>query len=172
VIEAHHLFDVPLDKIDVVVHPQSVIHSMVEFVDGSVMAQLGTPDMRLPIQYALAWPERLAPSWNRLDFRSVANLTFEEPRRDVFPCLDFAYEAGRRGGTMPCALNAANEIAVELFLKEQIAFGAIWQLIDKVMSDHGFVASPHLDDLIETDAWCRARARELAPSCAPAGATL
>ena len=162
VIEAWHLFGVGFDRIDVIVHPQSVIHSLVEFVDGSVMAQLGTPDMRLPVQYALAWPERLAPSWNRLDLRSVASLTFEEPRRAVFPCLDFAYEAGRRGGTQPCALNAANEVAVELFLKEQIDFVSIPRLIEAVMQAHAFIAAPNLDDLLATDLWCRERAHELA----------
>ncbi|MBM3465303.1 MAG: 1-deoxy-D-xylulose-5-phosphate reductoisomerase [Armatimonadetes bacterium] len=161
VIEAAHLFGVPLERIDVVIHPQSVIHSMVEYVDGSVMAQLGTPDMRLPIQHALAYPERLGPAWNRLDFRNVPTLTFEEPRRSVFPCLDFGYQAGKTGGTMPCALNAANEIAVELFLKEKIGFGAIARIIEKTMEQHDFIATPTLQDLLETDRWCRAYAREL-----------
>lgn len=161
VIEAWHLFRVDWSRIEVLIHPQSVIHSMVEFVDGAVMAQLGTPDMKVPIQYALSWPERLGPPWNRLDFTQVSALTFEQPRRSVFPCLDFGYEAGKAGGTMPCALNAANEIAVELFLQEKIAFGSIPTIIEKTMSDHPFIESPRLNDLLETDAWCRARARAL-----------
>lgn len=161
VIEAWHLFRVDWSRIEVLIHPQSVIHSMVEFVDGAVMAQLGTPDMKVPIQYALSWPERLGPPWNRLDFTQVSALTFEQPRRSVFPCLDFGYEAGKAGGTMPCALNAANEIAVELFLQEKIAFGAIPAIIEKTMSDHSFIESPRLADLLETDAWCRDRARAL-----------
>lgn len=161
VIEARHLFDVDFDRIDVVVHPQSIIHSLVEYVDGSVMCQMGPPDMRLPIQYAMAWPERLGPSWNRLDFRALGSLTFEEPRRSLFPCLDYGYEAGRRGGTMPCALNAANEVAVELFLKEQVRFDQIHEIISRTMELHPFVPTPTLQDLLDADAWCRACARDL-----------
>lgn len=161
VIEAHHLFNIDLERIDVLVHPQSVIHSMIEFVDGAVMAQLGTPDMKVPIQYALSYPERLGPPWNRLDFTKVSALTFEEPRRAVFPCLGFGYEAGRMGGTMPCALNAANEIAVELFLAEKISFGAIPRIIEKTMASHQLIKHASLEELLETDRWCRAHAQEL-----------
>lgn len=161
VIEAYHLFGVDFGRIEVLIHPQSVIHSMVEFIDGAVMAQLGTPDMKVPIQYALSWPERIGPPWKRLDFTQVGTLTFEEPRRAVFPCLEFGFEAGRKGGTMPCALNAANEIAVDLFLQEKISFGAIPRIIEKTMQAHGFIEHPQLHDLIETDRWCRARAIEL-----------
>lgn len=161
VIEAVHLFGIELARIDVLVHPQSVIHSMVEFVDGAVMAQLGTPDMKVPIQYALSYPERLGPSWKRLDFTEAAALTFEAPRREAFPCLGFGYAAGEAGGTTPCALNAANEIAVDLFLKGKIAFGAIPRMIEKTMEAHPRVAHPTLDELLETDRWCRAFAAEL-----------
>jgi 1-deoxy-D-xylulose-5-phosphate reductoisomerase len=161
VIEAYHLFAVDWSRIDVIVHPQSVIHSMVEFMDGAVMAQLGTPDMKVPIQYALSYPDRLGPAWKRLDFTQTAALTFEQPRRAVFPCLDFGYQAGKTGGTMPCALNAANEIAVDMFLKEKIPFGAIPRIIEKTMVEHAFIAHPKLNDLLETDRACRARAREL-----------
>jgi len=174
VIEAYHLFGVGFDRIDVLVHPQSVIHSMVEFVDGAVMAQLGTPDMKVPIQYALSWPERIGPPWNRLDFTQVSALTFESPRHAAFPCLGFGYAAGRAGGTMPCALNAANEIAVALFLQEKIAFGAIPAVLEATMSAHRFIAEPTLDDLIETDRWCRSHAREVgerSPAVISAGGT-
>ena len=160
VIEAHHLFGIGYDQIDVVVHPESIAHSFVEFVDGSVLCQMGPPDMRLPIQYALAWPERVGPCWKRLDLAAAARLTFEEPRRSVFPCLGFGYEAGRRGGTMPCALNAANEVAVELFLKGRVDFARIPEVIARTMELHRFVASPTLEELVELDAWCRAHARE------------
>lgn len=160
VIEAQHLYDTPYDQIDVVVHPESIVHSFVEYIDGSVLCQLGPPDMRLPIQYAMAWPERLGPPWKRLDFREVARLTFEEPRRALFPCLGYGFEAGRQGGTMPCALNAANEIAVEMFLQERIRFVEIPEIIARTMEQHRFLPNPTLGDLLETDAWCRAHARE------------
>jgi 1-deoxy-D-xylulose-5-phosphate reductoisomerase len=160
VIEAHYLYDMPYEKIDVVVHPESVIHSFVEYVDGSVLSQLGPPDMRLPIQYALSYPERLGPHWKQMDFAQKMSLTFERPRREVFPCLGFGYEAGQKGGTMPCALNAANEIAVALFLAEKIAFGDIARIIARTMAEHPYKTHPTLDDLIACDAWCREHAAQ------------
>ncbi len=166
VIEAHYLFDVDYAQIDVVVHPESVIHSMVEYVDGSVLCQLGPPDLRLPFQYALAYPARLGPAWKRMDFTQVAALTFSLPRRELFPCLDFGYAAGKAGGTMPCALNAANEIAVELFLNEKIDFGSIARIIEKTMQSHTFIQRPTLDDLLQTDAWCRRHARSVPAAAA------
>ena len=135
VIEAKWLFDVPLDKINVVVHPQSIIHSMVEFVDGSVKAQLGAPDMRLPIQYAMGYPDRLAQEYDVLDLLKNNRFDFEEPDTERFPCLRLAREAGERGGVYPCILNAANEIAVEAFLNEHIRFTDIPSIIEKTMAD-------------------------------------
>ena len=128
----------PLEKIDVIVHPQSIIHSMVEFCDGSVKAQLGAPDMRLPIQYALDYPKRLPHEYDALDLLKNNRLDFEQPDIDKFPCLRLAREAGERGGAFPCILNAANEIAVEAFLSEKIGFDEIPQIIEQVMQD-----SPH-----------------------------
>lgn len=161
VLEAHHLFGLNLDKVDVWVHPQSIIHSLVEFCDGSVLAQLGPPDMRTPISYALTYPDRLGPQWEKLTLELMQGLTFEEPRREDFPCLDMAYAAGRAGGTMPCVLNAANEVAVESFLKEKIGFMDIPRICDKVMSEHSTVEKPDLEDILEADDWARSRAREI-----------
>lgn len=164
VLEALHLFDLRMDQIDVWVHPQSVIHSMVEFVDGSVLAQMGPPDMRTPIQIALAWPERLPQKWARLSLAACRDLTFEEPRRDDFPCLEYAFEAGRVGGTMPAVLNGANEVAVERFLKDEIGFLDIPGTIRACMDAHVAVARPTLDDLVKADAEARDRARRYAPA--------
>ena len=122
VLEAHHLYGVSLDRIDVVIHPESIIHSLVEFVDGLLKAQLGQPDMRLPIQYALGYPERLPKAWRPGPIAEMSPLTFAEPRREDFPCLDLAYRAGRQGGALPAVLNAANEVAVELFLAGESGF--------------------------------------------------
>lgn len=163
VLEALHLFDLRMDQIDVWVHPQSVIHSMVEFVDGSVLAQMGPPDMRTPIQIALAWPERLAQKWARMSLAACRELTFEEPRREDFPCLDYAFEAGRVGGTMPAVLNGANEVAVERFLRDEIGFLDIPGTLRACMDAHRPVARPTLEDLVAADAEARARAREYAP---------
>lgn len=165
VLEAHHLFGLSLDDIEVWVHPQSIIHSFVEFIDGSVLAQLGAPDMRTPISYALSYPERLPPQWERLTLELMQGLAFEEPRRADFPCLDMAYEAGRAGGTMPAVLNAANEVAVELFLKESIGFTQIAKVVEAVMSEHSTVKDPNLDDILEADDWGRRRAREIGRAC-------
>lgn len=166
VLEAHQLFGLSLDQIEVWVHPQSIIHSLVEFCDGSVLAQLGAPDMRTPISYALSYPERLPPRWERLTLELMQGLTFEEPRRKDFPCLDMAYEAGRAGGTMPAVLNAANEVAVELFLKERVGFADIARILERVMSEHSTISKPTLDDILQTDDWARGRAREVGRACA------
>jgi len=155
VIEAHWLFGVDYDRIDVVVHPQSLIHSMVEFADGSVKAQLGRPDMRLPIQYALSYPGRWPADFARLDFTALADMTFEQPDTDRFPALAMGYEAGRRGGTAPCVFNAANEAAVIAFLAGRITFPAIADLIGKALAAHTVTASPPLADLCAADKWAR-----------------
>ncbi len=165
VLEAHHLFDISLDDIEVWVHPQSIVHSMVEYCDGSVLAQIGPPDMRTPISYALAHPKRIPPQWEKLSLELMQGLTFEEPRRKDFPCLDMAYAAGRAGGTMPAVLNAGNEVAVELFLKEKIGFMDIPRILEKVMGEHNVIAEPTLEDLLETDDWARGRARDVGRAC-------
>jgi 1-deoxy-D-xylulose-5-phosphate reductoisomerase len=157
-IEAHWLFDVPMSKIEVVVHPQSIVHSMVEFADNSVIAQLSHSDMCFPIQYAVTWPERVANSLRPLDFTALGALTFEAPRTQDFPALDLARAAGDTGGTLPAVLNAANEVAVEAFLAERIAFPAIWQTVERVMSKHSVVQHPSLEAIIDADAWARAEA--------------
>lgn len=151
VIEAKWLFGVKPEQIEVVVHPQSVVHSMVQYSDGCVKAQLGVPDMRLPIQYALTYPERIAADFGRLDFRAAHSLTFEEPDRKTFRNLDLAYEAMIKGGNMPCILNAANEIAVNAFLQERLSFTGMSDLIEEVMAKVDFIARPTLEDFIATD---------------------
>lgn len=155
VIEAKWLFGLELEQIQVMVHPQSVIHSMVEYNDGSVIAQLGSPDMRIPIQYALTYPGRCGNSFNRLNLLEIKNLTFEEPDLKTFSCLELAFEALKSGGTMPVVLNAANEVAVGLFLKERIGFLDIPRIIEKVMGKHAVNIKPGLDDIIEVDRWAR-----------------
>jgi 1-deoxy-D-xylulose-5-phosphate reductoisomerase len=156
VIEARWLFDLPLDCIDVLIHHQSVIHSLVEFVDGSVKAQLGVPDMRLPIQYALAHPRRLpAPRAERLNLAAVGSLTFSDVDEAKYPCLALAYDAGRRGGTYPTVLNAANEIAVARFLSKELGFTAIPALIEAALRAHRPRQVPSLDEVLAADAWAR-----------------
>ena len=142
------------------VHPQSIVHSMVEFVDGSVLAQLSTPDMCFPIQYAVTWPDRVEHSLKPLDFASLARLDFEEPRVDDFPALRLAREAGNRCGTLPAVMNAANEVAVDAFLKGGIAFPRIWGLVEEVMNGHEVIDSPNLDDLLVSDREARAAAEQ------------
>jgi len=156
VIEAKWLFGLGPEQIEVIVHPQSIIHSMVQFQDGSIKAQMGLPDMKLPIQYALAFPQRLANDFPRFDFARFPQLTFEQPDTDVFPGLLLAYEALRKGGTMPCALNAANEAAVGLFLRDKIRFTDIPRLVEKAMHHVPHTSSPDLDTLLATDAEARA----------------
>lgn len=163
VIEAHWLFDMPFDHIKVLIHPQSVIHSMVEFIDGSIKAQLSYPDMRLPIQYALTYPERLPnPRLPRLDWNAINNLTFEPPDLDTFPCLRLAIEAGRKGGTCPAVLCAADEVAVELFLGQRIKFTEIANLIKRALELHQSIPYPTLDEIIAADAWARQKVLQLA----------
>ena len=159
VIEAGWLFSLPPEKIDVVIQPQSVIHSMVEFTDGAVMAQLGTPDMRLPIQYALTWPSRMLLPGERLDFAGLGKLDFEEPDTETFLGLPLAREAVRSGGTMPTVLNAANEEAVSLFLHEKIGFTQIWDAIEKAMASHRVIQDPGLDAILDTEREIRALVR-------------
>ena len=163
VIEAHWLFDMPFEDIRVLIHPQSVIHSLVEFRDGSVKAQLSYPDMRLPIQYALAYPERLPnPELPRLNWDNLRSLTFEQPDFDKFPCLKLATEAGRKGGTYPTVLCAADEVAVELFLSERIKFTDIASLVERALAEHQAVAQPTLEDILATDTWTREKVSQLA----------
>jgi 1-deoxy-D-xylulose-5-phosphate reductoisomerase len=161
VIEARWLFDMPADRINVVVHPESVIHSMVEFEDGAVMAQLGLPVMRIPIQLALAYPRRLPLEGERLDFQKLSGLTFFEPDMDKFPCLALAFEAMEKGGNIPCAMNAANEAAVAAYLKDLIGFYDIPAAVSKVMSGVNFVQNPTVDDIFETNAQAFALANSL-----------
>ncbi|MBR5475496.1 MAG: 1-deoxy-D-xylulose-5-phosphate reductoisomerase [Bacteroidaceae bacterium] len=151
VIEAKWLFGIGAEDIEVIVHPQSVVHSMVQFVDGAVKAQLGTPDMRLPIMYALSYPQRLDTKWDRLDFGKIGQLTFEKPDLERFPCLRHAYDALTMGGNMPCVVNAANEVCVSAFLNERIAFTDISRLIERAMQSAEYKLKPTLDDYIATD---------------------
>ncbi|MBQ8306985.1 MAG: 1-deoxy-D-xylulose-5-phosphate reductoisomerase [Blautia sp.] len=151
VMEARWLFDVDLDQIQVVVQPQSIIHSMVEFTDGAVMAQLGTPDMRLPIQYALFYPERRYLPGERLDFTTLSQITFETPDMDTFLGLPMAIEAARTGGSMPTVFNAANEAAVGRFLEEKIGFLTIYEIIRSAMDRHSLITDPDLDEILETE---------------------
>ncbi len=158
IIEARWLFDLPVEQIEVVVHPQSIVHSMVEYVDGSVIAQLSPPDMRLPIQYALTWPERTAGVARTMDFRQTWNLTFGPPDLERFPALRLGFEVARRGGTCGAVLNAANEVAVDRFLKHELAFTDIARLCRSVLDAHQFEAHPTLDLLLEMDRWARQEA--------------
>jgi 1-deoxy-D-xylulose-5-phosphate reductoisomerase len=162
IIEAHWLFGVPVDDISVIIHPQSIIHSMVEFADGSVKAQLSRPDMRLPIQYALTYPDRsVNTTLPLLDFRKISSLTFEKPDMKKFPCLRLAIEAVKAGGTYPAALCAADEVAVELFLAERIKFMDIPSLIEKTLEYHKNVAHPNLNTIISAGKMTREKAFEL-----------
>ncbi len=157
VIEARWLYDVPTERIDVVVHPQSIIHSLVEFTDGSLKAQLGLPDMRLPIQYALTYPERPANGFPRFDFARYPTLTFEPADRSVFRTLDFAYHALERGGNLPCVLNAANEVAVAQVLAGALPFHRLFDVLEHALSHAEYIAQPSLEDLMHTDRLTRQR---------------
>ena len=154
-IEAKWLFGLTTEQIQIVVHPQSIIHSMVQFHDSSIKAQMGLPDMRLPIQYALAYPKRIYSDFERLDFKQFSTLTFEEPDRNKFPCLDLAYRAVGQGGNMPCILNAANEIVVAGFLEKKIGFLSMSEIIEETMEEVKFITSPNLEDFIQTDSEAR-----------------
>lgn len=159
VIEARWLFDMPLDQVRVVIHPQSVVHSLVEYVDGSVLAQLGAPDMKLPIAYALTYPERAAWDWPRLDIPAMGALTFEEPDWDRFPALGLAYQAGRQGGLAPAVLNGANEAAVEAFLAGRLDYPGITACVDAVLQLHEPGPAESVAAVLEADRWARNRAR-------------
>src|SRR5205807_73123 len=159
VIEAHELFGLGYDQIEVVVHPQSVVHSMVEFTDGATLAQLSEPDMRLPIGYALAWPDRAGVAFGRLDWAVARHLDFEPPDLATFPCLELAYQAGRTGGTAPAWLNAANEVAVAAFLEGLISWPAIAEVVADALSAHDGTMAASVDDVIEADRRARERAR-------------
>jgi len=168
VIEAHWLFDMPFDHIKVLIHPQSIIHSMVEFVDGSIKAQLSYPDMRLPIQYALGYPERLAnPQLPRLDWSNISSLTFEPPDLDTFPCLKLAIEAGKMGGTYPAVLCAADEVAVELFLAQGIKFTDIARLVGQALGEHQAISHPNLEEILAADSWAREEVKRMVGGDSP-----
>ena len=162
VIEAHYLFGLDYDHIEIVIHPQSIIHSMVELADSSVLAQLGWPDMKLPILYCMSWPSRLETPWRRLDLTEVGQLSFRAPDPAKYPCMDLAYAAGRAGGTMPAVLNAANEEAVAQFLDEKIHFLDIPKMIEGACEQHkpDLAANPCLDDVLAVDQWARQAVRE------------
>lgn len=160
-IEARWLFDLPMEQVDVLVHPQSIVHSLVEFVDGNLMAQLGPTDMRLPIQYALTYPERVESRLSRLDLSEVATLTFERPDTVTFPSLNYARQAATMGGTMPAVMNAANEVAVQRFLTEQIPFVGILHTVRAVMELHQPGPASDLGSIMEADAWARRTAESL-----------
>jgi 1-deoxy-D-xylulose-5-phosphate reductoisomerase len=161
VIEAHWLFSMPYDQIEVVVHPQSIVHSMVEFVDASVMAQLGTPDMRVPIQYALSYPSRVPSPSKPLDLTEIETLHFRKMDYDRYPCLRLAFDSGRSGGTYPAVLNAANEVAVERFLNRSISFLTIEQILASVLDKHIPVSNPSLEEIMKADRWAREQAMKL-----------
>ncbi len=161
VIEARWLFGIPPERIKVLVHPQSIIHSMVEYVDGAVVAQLGMPDMKGPIAYALSWPDRLPDVSPRLDLASVRTLTFEEPDLDRFPCLGFAFEALKAGGSMPAVLSASNEVAVKHFLDERIGYGDVSRVIRRTMDAHSFAPLRTVEDALKADLWARQEAEKI-----------
>ena len=152
VIEARWLFHVPLEKIQVVVHPQSIVHSMVEYTDGAVIAQLGAPDMKLPIQYALTYPDRRNMQGEKLSFAKLSQLTFEEPDRETFRGLELAYQAGKTGGSMPTVYNAANELAVKKFLNDEISFPGIYELLEMAMEEHKTVENPTVEQILRAEA--------------------
>lgn len=159
IVEARWLFDLKASQIEVIVHPQSIIHSMVEFVDGSVIAQLGLPDMRTPIQFALTYPERSEGNVKRLNLAEIKTLTFQEPDLEKFPSLKLGWRAAEAGGTMGAVLNAANEVAVDRFVKKDISFLQIFETVKTVMDRHELVAHPTLEDVLQADAWARQEAR-------------
>ena len=165
VIEAHHLFGVDYDNIDVLIHRESIVHSMVRFKDGSVLAQLGLPDMRLPIHYALCYPRRIPSGLKDLDLAEIGGLTFAKPDTSTFKCLDLAIEAGRRGGTAPVVLNAANEAAVERFLNGEIKFLEIADTVESYLLNHKVILNPNIDDIIELDAQIKCKIRKGSSLC-------
>lgn len=158
-IEAHWLFGVEMQRVEVVIHPQSIVHSMVEFADGSTLAQLSYSNMCFPIQYAVTWPDRVSNSLPPLDFSKLSRLEFFTPRYEDFPALNLARRAGETGGTLPSVMNAANEVAVAGFLERQVRFPDIWQIVEEVMNRHTSVAHPNLDAILQADQWARKEAR-------------
>ena len=154
-IEARWLFDIEMSRVQVIVHPQSVVHSMVEFVDGSIISQLSTPDMCLPIQYALTYPERVASDRVQTDFAQIGTLTFQEPDTDKFPSIHLARRAGTDGGTLPAVLNAANEVAVEAFCNQQLSFPGITESVAHTMDTHQITSHPTLEQILAADQWAR-----------------
>jgi 1-deoxy-D-xylulose-5-phosphate reductoisomerase len=160
-IEAHWLFGVEMNRVEVVIHPQSIVHSMVEFTDGSTLAQMSYSDMCFPIQYAVTWPDRVANTLPPLDFSTLSKLEFYPPRYGDFPALNLARQAGETGGTLPAVMNAANETAVAAFLNSQLRFPQIWETVEKVMERHESVAQPDLDAILRADQWARQQARLL-----------
>ena len=160
-IEAHWLFGVEMKRVEVVIHPQSIVHSMVEFTDGSVLAQLSHSNMCFPIQYAVTWPERVPNSLPPLDFGKLRQLEFAAPRYEDFPALNLARRAGEEGGSLPAVLNASNEVAVAAFLAGEISFQGIWRTVGEVMNRHTSIAKPTLDAILRVDQWARAEARRL-----------
>jgi len=160
-IEARWLFGLPMKQVDVIVHPQSIVHSMVEFIDGSVLAQLSHSDMCFPIQYAITWPDRIPNTLRPLDFAELGRLEFEAPREADFPALGLARAAGETGGTLPAVMNAANEVAAEAFLQRRIGFPDIWRIVEQTMSSHTSVAHPNLDVILQSDQWAREEATRL-----------
>jgi 1-deoxy-D-xylulose-5-phosphate reductoisomerase len=158
-IEAHWLFGIEMKRVEVVIHPQSIVHSMVEFADGSTLAQLSYSNMRFPIQYAVTWPDRVPNTLPPLDFSKLSKLEFFAPRYDDFPALNLARRAGETGGTLPAVMNAANEIAVAAFLDRQVRFPGIWQIVEEVMNRHTPVAHPDLDAILQADQWARNEAQ-------------
>ncbi len=168
VIEAHYLFGMDYDNIDIVIHPQSIIHSLIELQDTSMLAQLGWPDMRLPLLYALSWPERIYTDWKPLDLVKSGDLTFRNPDHNKYPCMDLAYAAGQSGGTMTAVLNAANEQAVALFLEEKIHYLEISQVIEKVCDRHrnDLNTAPDLEEILAVDQWARTAVTELTTAVA------
>ncbi len=155
VIEASYLFNIPIDKIDVVIHPESIVHSLVEFVDGTIIAQMHVPDMRIPIQYALSWPERWAQGYGSLDLADLGRLHFSRPDRKRFPALDLVYQAMGQGGTMPAVLNASDEVCVGQFLAGRVGFADIVPIVAEVMAQHKPVAQPEIADILRADDWAR-----------------
>jgi 1-deoxy-D-xylulose-5-phosphate reductoisomerase len=160
IMEAHWLFGVPVDRIQVLVHPESIVHSLVEFADRSMLAQMSVPDMRFAIQYALTYPDRVETDLPALNLARAETLHFSEPDARRFPCLDLARAAAKTGGTMPAVLNAANEVAVDLFLGGRLSFPGIWGTVERVMQRHEVIESPLLNDIIAADLWARRMAKE------------
>jgi 1-deoxy-D-xylulose-5-phosphate reductoisomerase len=161
IMEAHWLFDIPYDRIDVVIHPESIVHSMVEFVDGSVLAQMSPPDMRFAIQHALTWPDRREGGLPSLDLAKLGSLHFKSPDLVRFPGLGLARKAAVIGGTMPSVLNAANEVAVQNFLDDKLSFAGIWHTVESVMNRHHAIAEPTLEQIDLADRWSRQEAERL-----------